>query len=108
MPFVPPNGGGSWLPDPAELRNTGSGRCWLSPMWGVLEKWVTTSSRHAPLILLLSPGPPLGETQSGWEGLSLGRVSLDLSALFVTGPSGDRTDVMKSYNQSEQSWVMKT
>lgn len=83
-------------------------------MSGVLEKWVTTSSCHAPLILLLSPGPPLGETQtvntgvSGWEGLSPGRVPLDLRALFVTGPSGNRTDVMKSYNQSEQSWVMKT
>ena len=114
MLFVPPNGGGSSLPDPAELGNMGSGRCWLSPMWGVLEKRVTTSSCRAPLIPLLSPGTPPGETQtvktgvSGWEGLSLGCTSLDLGALLVTGPSDDRTDVMKSYNRSEQSRVVKT
>ena len=45
---------------------------------------------------------------SGWEGLSLGCTSLDLGAPLVTGPPDDRTDVMKSYNRSEQSRVMKT
>lgn len=40
---------------------------------------------------------------SGWEVLSLRSTLLDLSALFVANPSVDRTDVMKSYNQSEQS-----
>lgn len=112
--LCPQNGGGSWLLDPAELKNMGSGGCWLSPIWSVLEKLVTTSSCCALLIPLVSPVMPLGETQtvntgvSGWEGLSLGCTLLDLSALSVTGPSDDRTDVMKSYNQSEQSRVMKT
>lgn len=85
-----------WLPDSAELGNTSSGRCWLSPMWAFPEKRDATSSCCAPLTPLLSPGTRLDETQtvnsgvSGWEGLSLGSTSLDLGALFVAGPSDDR------------------
>lgn len=44
----------------------------------------------------------------GQEGPSLGHVLRDLAALVVTSPPDDSTDVMKSYDRSAQSRVMKT
>lgn len=75
-------------PRPYWARKHELGGCGLSPMWGVLEKRVTTGLCHAPLIPLLSPGTALDETQrvnpgvSEWEDLSLGCTSLDLGAFF--------------------------